>query len=701
MKKVGVLACAALAAYACFADEAKFSKVEIDFASPAGRIKPMHAVNNAPLRIGRSLKEFKIAGIPYMRTHDTMGMWGWGHFIDVPNIFPNFDADENDPASYDFKFSDEFLKPVVASGCKVFYRLGVTIENYAHVKAYNIYPPKDFAKWARICEHIIMHYNEGWNKGFKWGIEYWEIWNECEGGAMWKGTREQFFELYRVAANHLKSKFPNIKIGGYGGCGVYSADDPENKVGSFGKGSKFPVKMLEWFKEFCRYVSAPETRAPLDFHSWHYYWNNEVMHYSRIQAQAKFVRETLDSFGLTKCESIMNEWNTRVNGYHGMKGQFGASFVADMFCLMQDSPIDMAMYYDAYPKRTYCGLFEPIEEATTPCYESFIAWDQLYRLGGAVAAKSGEVRLNVAAATDGKAKAFLLVNAYEREREVRPAVKGAGEGDRFTLYMLGGKNERLAAVGDWKPGEAIKLPSLGVAVAATDFAGPRQILIAGDSLLEERKGGTSYGSWGQQLNAWIKDDVVIDNLAKSGKSSKSFVSEGLWAKLLARIRKGDWVIVQFGHNDVAKDERRRTTVDEFRRNFERFADDVTARGGRPVFVSPTCCWDFDSKGKFSPRAYIRERADAMKAAALAKGAIFIDMTELTARELRETPKDDTRIDYMISRIGNADSMHTTRWGAKRFAELFVREVHESGSPFAEAFKTPAGMKPKIKVLPVN
>jgi lysophospholipase L1-like esterase len=195
--------------------------------------------------------------------------------------------------------------------------------------------------------------------------------------------------------------------------------------------------------------------------------------------------------------------------------------------------------------------------------------------------------------------------------------------------------------------------------------------------------------------------VVIDNLARSGKSSKSFVTEGLWAKLLMRIRKGDWVIVQFGHNDVAKQENRRTTVDEYRQNFERFADDVTARGGRPVFVSPTCCWDFDSTGKFAPRAYIRERADAMKAAAQAKGAVFIDMTELTARELREKGKADTRIDYMISRIGNADAMHTTRWGAKRFAELFVREVFESGSPFAEIFKTPAGMKPKVKVAPVN
>ena len=84
-----------------------------------------------------------------------------------------------------FAFTDAYLKPLVEAGCKIFYRLGVTIENNWKIKAYNIYPPKDFAKWARICEHVVRHYNEGWAHGFKWGIEYWEIWNEPENLPMW------------------------------------------------------------------------------------------------------------------------------------------------------------------------------------------------------------------------------------------------------------------------------------------------------------------------------------------------------------------------------------------------------------------------------------------------------------------------------------------------------------------------------------
>lgn len=675
---------------------------KIDFSVRTGKIKPMHAVNNSPLRLGTEQKEFRLAGIPYMRTHDTVGAWGGTRYIDIPNIFPDFDADENDPASYDFAFTDAYLKPIVESGCKVFYRLGVTIENNYRIKSYHVKPPKDFAKWARICERVVAHYNEGWNNGFRWGIEYWEIWNECDtGGAMWQGTREEFFELYRVTARLLKEKHPAIKVGGYGGGGFYSVDDPLNKVRSFGPNPAKTARFVEWFREFCRYVTTPETAAPLDFFSWHYYWNNEIMDYSRIQTHAAFVRKTLDSFGLGKCESIMNEWNTRVNGYHGMKGMFGASFVAHMFCLMQDSPIDMAMYYDACPSRTYCGMFEPIGCATTPCFESFVAWNELYRLGGAVRTSAVAEKVGVAAATDGRAKSFLLVNAFERPRRLLPEVAGA-DGEEFVLYLLGAKNAKLRAVGTWRAGGEIEIPPLGVVVAATDFAGPRQLLIAGDSLLEERSGATSYGSWGQQLGPFLAGDVVIDNHAVSGRSTKSFIDDGRWEKLLGCIRKGDWVLVSFGANDVKNDARRYTDIDTFRKNYERFADDVSARGGRAVFVSPVCAWDFDADGRFREAAHVPERTKAIADAAKAKGALFIDMAGLTAAELAEKGKNDTELYYMIKRTGKYDTVHTTRWGAKRYAEIFVDHVRTTGSSLAEIFKPGKGLPvPKLKVDAVN
>ena len=138
-------------------------KLALDINRYSGRIKPLHGVNNCPIRFGEEkIPEFESAGIPFVRTHDSGGPYGRGTLIDIPNIFRDFDADPDDPASYDFAFTDIYLRNLVNSGCKIFYRLGITIENFYAIKAYRTAPPKDFKKWARICEGIIRHYNEGW-----------------------------------------------------------------------------------------------------------------------------------------------------------------------------------------------------------------------------------------------------------------------------------------------------------------------------------------------------------------------------------------------------------------------------------------------------------------------------------------------------------------------------------------------------------
>ena len=77
--------------------------MRVDFNTITGKIKPMHAINNMPM-IGAFASDDMFhyageAGIPYSRLHDTGGAFGGSRYVDIPNIFPNFDADENDPAS--------------------------------------------------------------------------------------------------------------------------------------------------------------------------------------------------------------------------------------------------------------------------------------------------------------------------------------------------------------------------------------------------------------------------------------------------------------------------------------------------------------------------------------------------------------------------------------------------------------------------
>ena len=232
--------------------------ITVDFGTRTQRkIKPLHGINNSPVELYRVPEELKEAGIPFSRLHDTGGPFGDSTLVDIPNLFPDFSADENDPESYRFEFTDAYLKQLTGAGVEPFFRLGVTIENHHKLHAYRIAPPADPEKWARICEHVILHYNEGWANGFHFGIRYWEIWNEPENPPMWSGTRDEFFHLYRTAATHLKKCFPALSIGGYGSCGFYAVFDPT--LSEFYR--SFPV----WFEAFLQFVR--DNRLPLDFYS--------------------------------------------------------------------------------------------------------------------------------------------------------------------------------------------------------------------------------------------------------------------------------------------------------------------------------------------------------------------------------------------------------------------------------------------------
>ena len=125
----------ALVAFAATASESPFRiSVEPDVA--IGPVKPVNGVGQPPM-VGALAKwpmmhYLKEAGIPYSRLHDVGGRLGGGLFVDIPNLFPDFDADENDPKNYRFAYTDSLMKALEANGVEPFFRLGVTIENWVN-----------------------------------------------------------------------------------------------------------------------------------------------------------------------------------------------------------------------------------------------------------------------------------------------------------------------------------------------------------------------------------------------------------------------------------------------------------------------------------------------------------------------------------------------------------------------------------------
>ena len=370
-----------------------------------GKVKELNGVNCAPYNKRTGSIQAKIdtvfgyCGITRSRLHDCCGGYGGCYYIDVPNIFRDFDADENDPANYDFYYSDEYITAIIKTGAQIVYRLGITIEWGS--KKYRAIPPKDFAKWARICEHIVRHYNEGWADGFEYNIEYWEIWNEPENPPMWQGTMEEFFELYKVASKHLRACFPSIKIGGYGSCGFYAA---------YMDGlTDFYKSFLTWYDEFLDFVKREN--CPLDFYTWHLY----AEHIEDIVKCADYVRERLDRHGFEQTESHLNEWNYGREGksFEDKDTMVGASYVAAAFATMQNTSVDLAQYYVATSASVYNGITYMRSGELTPVAHVFHAFSEIFKAQNELAIESNLSEPYAVAATDGSVT-HALISSYRK-----------------------------------------------------------------------------------------------------------------------------------------------------------------------------------------------------------------------------------------------------------------------------------------------
>ena len=382
--------------------------VSVDPEAVAGPIKLMNAANNGP--VDENMEAYKALRIPYARTHDTPGGEAYGiNLIDINAVFPDFKANPNNPRSYDFTNSDVVLLDMQKAGTKPFYRLGQTIEH--HKKKYGIYPPKNYKKWAKICEHIIRHYNEGWADGYHMGIEYWEIWNEPDldqpddrwktDPRTWAGTMEQFDELYVITAKHLKKCFPDLKIGG-------PAMANPRKYGP----------------DFLDYVKAAD--APLDFFSWHMYHRRPA----RVSEDARIIREMLDGKGFKDVESILNEWNyvrsweeTDFYSKRVRASVKGAAFVAGVMIECQNAPVDMLMYYDLRPCTSYNGAFAPYVYEIWPSYWPLYYWADLVDYGTQVLSECEAENIYTCAAKskDGNGLRLLITRYYKDDDPVEPS----------------------------------------------------------------------------------------------------------------------------------------------------------------------------------------------------------------------------------------------------------------------------------------
>lgn len=128
------------------------------------------------------------------------------------------------------------------------------------------------------------------------------------------------------------------------------------------------------------------------------------------------------------------------------------------------------------------------------------------------------------------------------------------------------------------------------------------IYMIGNSTMADKpyKDGNPEKGWGQIFPLYFNDGIEIKNHAVNGRSTKSFIDEGRWDSVVSKIRSGDYVIMEFGHNDAKKDDPKRyaDANTDYKWNLEKIINEARQKGGIPVLATPIVRRRFDDKGVF-------------------------------------------------------------------------------------------------------
>lgn len=186
--------------------------------------------------------------------------------------------------------------------------------------------------------------------------------------------------------------------------------------------------------------------------------------------------------------------------------------------------------------------------------------------------------------------------------------------------------------------------------------------------------------WGQLLPELISEKGQVVNYARNGRSTRTFIEEGLWTELINSTAPGDFVIIQFGHNDGVITKKSYTNPAQFRLNFIAFANEVKAKGAYPILCTPVARRRFDDKGVLQPTH--GEYPDITRSVAAQEEVPLIDMEALTSQWLQEAGVEGSRQYFHklppgVSRLypkGLDDDTHFNEQGAREVAQMFVNEV---------------------------
>ena len=264
-------------------------EVSVDAGTVTGTIRSLQGVDGLPVGAdgaGVGIEDGPDVRNGWRQAHvDVVRTYIWHTRLDTVDnpgsLFPKWEADPEQPASYNFKTVDLAVRATHDAGAQIMFTIASAIPQ-------NNLPPPDLKKWSAVLDHIVRHFTKGWAQGFDHGVRYWEVGDEPDLNKFhFRGTPEQFYAMYAAAAKIVKAVDPALKVGG--------------------PGLAFPLNTNAPFREgFLDFVK--HERLPFDFFSWKWFGDASEDPYD-FHRVAEVTTSQLQARGLTGVQQFISNWN--------------------------------------------------------------------------------------------------------------------------------------------------------------------------------------------------------------------------------------------------------------------------------------------------------------------------------------------------------------------------------------------------------
>jgi lysophospholipase L1-like esterase len=238
---------------------------------------------------------------------------------------------------------------------------------------------------------------------------------------------------------------------------------------------------------------------------------------------------------------------------------------------------------------------------------------------------------------------------------------------------------------------------LGLASLWAFRAGPDKITVylIGDSTMsvKEKRYYPETG-WGMPFVYFFNESVTIDNRAMNGRSTRSFMEENRWQPVADNLREGDYVFIQFGHNDEVKTKKTYTSEEEFKANLARFVTETRARNAQPVLITPVARRSFNDQGTLEDTH--ATYSQLVRNVATKHEVPVIDLDKDSQALLNEFGVEKSKLLFLQLAPGEhpnypegkVDNTHFSELGARKMAQLVLAGIRSLNLGLAERITKP-------------